>query len=301
MSFAFSFTDSFATVNENNVTSSTPSPATTPSIYTLDILMGASVQGNPSFDPSTLTAFENGTIEILNLDNVPHDIVNGKGPRDNESGKLFDTGIIDAGDLAYLNMSNLHLSTGDYIYYCSIHPYMKGQITILNETNRASEYTQVRQPQLPQQHQQEEPATPPRTSTFSNQPQAELQSQSQTPAYQSPSPQQQQLFAPPQSFMPPSQGAETGLIILSQTSYVDSIGMTHIVGEVQNILYEPANFVKVTASFYNRFNQIIGTQSGYTDPNDLYPGQRAPFTILISKGSMPSYDITYYTLNVDSS
>ena len=58
--------------------------------------MGASVQGNPSFDPSTLTAFENGTIEILNLDNVPHDIVNGKGPRDNESGKLFDTGIIDA-------------------------------------------------------------------------------------------------------------------------------------------------------------------------------------------------------------
>ena len=70
--------------------------------------------------------------------------------------------------------------------------------------------------------------------------------------------------------MPSSQGAETGLIILSQTSYVDSIGMTHIVGEVQNILYEPANFVKVTASFYNRFNQIIGTQSGYPDPNNLY-------------------------------
>ena len=106
-------TETFATKGTANLTEL---------MVTLNILQGESVQGNPSFDPTRLTILKNATIEVLNMDSVPHTVTSGKGPSDKESGKLFDTGIIDVGDLAYLNTSDPYLVIGDYPYYCSIHP-----------------------------------------------------------------------------------------------------------------------------------------------------------------------------------
>ena len=61
----------------------------------------------------------------------------------------------------------------------------------------------------------------------------------------------------------------------------------HIVGEVFNQASVTVNSVKIIATFYNANGQVIGTDSAYADPSDLAPGQRAPFDINISEGSVP--------------
>jgi hypothetical protein len=88
--------------------------------------------------------------------------------------------------------------------------------------------------------------------------------------------------------------------LVTQSSYYDSIGTMHIVGEVINQSPVTARFVEIIATFYNSNNQVIGTDFSFTDPTDLAPGQRAPFEILVPEGSMPMYQLSYYGLRVDS-
>jgi hypothetical protein len=90
-------------------------------------------------------------------------------------------------------------------------------------------------------------------------------------------------------------------IILSQNAYTDNIGTVHIVGEVMNQSPATAHFVKVIVTFYNAYNQVIGTDDTYTQPSDLAPGQRAPFDILVTSGSIPTNEVRNYALSIDSS
>ncbi|CAN5240522.1 hypothetical protein BH18THE2_BH18THE2_41480 [soil metagenome] len=123
-------------------------------------------------------------------------------------------------------------------------------------------------------------------------------------------PQQQQPFAQP--YPPPAspsytipynpsftQPTEVLPRILSDNNYVDSIGTLHIVGEVINESYQPARYVRITATFYDANNSVIGTDYTFTSPSTLQPGQRAPFDLTISQGSVPTYLMAYYTLSVD--
>ena len=73
-------------------------------------------------------------IEVTNLDTVAHTVTSGNGPSDKESGITFDTSIIDAGDISYINTSDSNVGIGDHPFYCSIHPYMEGRLVVLNET-----------------------------------------------------------------------------------------------------------------------------------------------------------------------
>jgi plastocyanin len=43
-------------------------------------------------------------------------------------GKLFDTSIINAGDSAEIVAAEL--DPGEYPYFCSVHPYMTGTLTV---------------------------------------------------------------------------------------------------------------------------------------------------------------------------
>ena len=47
------------------------------------------------------------------------------------------------------------------------------------------------------------------------------------------------------------------------------------------------------------YGQVIGTDSTYTDPSDLAPGQRAPFNMIVQEESVPIYQMTNYALNID--
>jgi cytochrome c oxidase subunit 2 len=95
---------------------------------TLTILEGSSIQGNPDFEPDELTVKKGDTILVDNVDTMPHSVTNGESASDPNSAKIFDTGIIMGGESAELETSNV--DAGTYTYYCSVHPYMTGSLTI---------------------------------------------------------------------------------------------------------------------------------------------------------------------------
>ncbi|HET7642818.1 MAG TPA: plastocyanin/azurin family copper-binding protein [Nitrososphaeraceae archaeon] len=94
----------------------------------ITILEGSSIQGNPSYDPDELTVKKGGKITVDNVDTMPHTVTNGESATDQNSAKLFDTSIINGGETAEIDTSSIN--AGKYPYYCMVHPYMKGILTI---------------------------------------------------------------------------------------------------------------------------------------------------------------------------
>jgi plastocyanin len=95
---------------------------------TLTILEGSSIQGSPDYDPDELTVKKGDTITVDNVDTMPHTVTNGESGSDPNSGKLFDTSIINGGDSAEIDTSAV--DAGAHPYYCMVHPYMTGSLTV---------------------------------------------------------------------------------------------------------------------------------------------------------------------------
>jgi plastocyanin len=95
---------------------------------TINILQGASIQGSPDFDPEQLTAKKGDEVTVVNHDTVPHTVTSGTGPSDPNSAKQFNTSIINGGESAKLSLAQVN--PGQYDYYCMIHPYMTGKMTV---------------------------------------------------------------------------------------------------------------------------------------------------------------------------
>lgn len=95
---------------------------------TLTIPSGASVQGNPSYDPDPMEVKAGDVIRVVNQDTVPHTATSGTGPSDSESGSLFDTSIIDVGGTAEIDTTGF--DAGTYDFYCIVHPYMTGKLQV---------------------------------------------------------------------------------------------------------------------------------------------------------------------------
>ena len=89
---------------------------------------GALIQGNPAYEPDTLTVQAGETVTYINADNAPHTITSGTGPQDPASGQAFDTSIVNAGASATIDTSGLE--PGTYAYYCLVHPYMVGELQV---------------------------------------------------------------------------------------------------------------------------------------------------------------------------
>ncbi len=118
-------------------TSSTPSPSSNASSAStnatisgggggsgpsaaLSIPSGASTQGNPAYDPATLTVKKGDVITVTNNDNTPHTVTSGTSATDPQNGKLFDTSIIMPGKTAKINTASL--APGDYPFHCNCTP-----------------------------------------------------------------------------------------------------------------------------------------------------------------------------------
>jgi hypothetical protein len=78
---------------------------------------------------------------------------------------------------------------------------------------------------------------------------------------------------------------------------VHILGTFYIVDEVINQSPVTAKFVTIIVTFYDGNNQVVGTDSTYTKPSDLAPGQRAPFDILVLSGGKPNTSNTIATTN----
>jgi plastocyanin len=118
-----------------NVPSNGSSNATGADVYagppaaSIKIPQGASVQGNPSYDPDSVTVKVGDTISVENEDSTPHTVTNGEDATDPNMGKLFDTSIINAGDSSEIVTTDL--KPGEYPFFCSVHPYMTGAMTVV--------------------------------------------------------------------------------------------------------------------------------------------------------------------------
>jgi plastocyanin len=95
---------------------------------TINILEGAAVQGSPDYDPEALTAKKGDEVTVVNQDTVPHTVTSGTGSSDPNSAKSFDTSIINGGESATISLAQVE--PGQYDYFCMIHPYMNGKITV---------------------------------------------------------------------------------------------------------------------------------------------------------------------------
>src|SRR5215204_1344321 len=94
----------------------------------INILEGAAVQGSPDYDPDELTAKKGDEVTVVNQDTVLHTVTSGTGASDPNSAKSFDTSIINGGESATISLAQVE--PGQYDYYCMIHPYMTGKITV---------------------------------------------------------------------------------------------------------------------------------------------------------------------------
>ena len=105
-----------------------PAPEKPKTDATLTILEGAASQGNPDFDPDTLKVKKGNTILVDNKDLMPHTVTNGEGASDANSGKLFDTSIINGGEFKVIETANV--DAGSHPFYCTVHPYMTGTLVV---------------------------------------------------------------------------------------------------------------------------------------------------------------------------
>jgi plastocyanin len=106
---------------ESGVTNRSPIEAA------ITIPLGAQTQGNPSYDPKEISVKQGNTILVINADSAIHTVTSGTAGAE-DAGTAFDTGLIDPGASIEINTSNL--SVGDYDYFCLVHPFMTGKLTI---------------------------------------------------------------------------------------------------------------------------------------------------------------------------
>jgi len=83
--------------------------------------------------------------------------------------------------------------------------------------------------------------------------------------------------------------------------YVDSIGYTHLQGEVQNYSGAPVYDAKVSVTYYNANGSVAGSDYTYTYATLIQPGEKDPFNAISNPQSgwttyvtSLSYDTTDY-------
>ena len=97
-------------------------PATPPAnTISATILPGSSAQGNPDYDPDPVTANQGDGVQWTNEDNVPHTVTS------TQQG-VFDSGLINAGDIWLLNSAEI--APTEYEYFCTLHPFMVATLVV---------------------------------------------------------------------------------------------------------------------------------------------------------------------------
>lgn len=83
------------------------------------------VSAKSCYDPDTITVQPNTVISWINIDNTAHTVTSGS-PSENDTGVVFDSDMIGPGG----TYSFIFISSGTYDYFCSIHPWMTGEVVV---------------------------------------------------------------------------------------------------------------------------------------------------------------------------
>jgi plastocyanin len=110
--------------NEETMMEETAGPVT----HNVDVPLGTSVPGceetNSCFLPADITINAGDTVEWFNVDTAAHTVTGGS-PADGPSG-VFDSSLLMA-DASYAFTFE---DTGSYDYFCMVHPWMVGSVTV---------------------------------------------------------------------------------------------------------------------------------------------------------------------------
>jgi hypothetical protein len=68
----------------------------------------------------------------------------------------------------------------------------------------------------------------------------------------------------------------------ARSTFRDSLGDLHIVGQLQNNFTFPIQFVQITGTVYDSNHQLVATSDTYTDMDVLNPGAKSGFDILFT-------------------
>src|SRR5919107_802666 len=110
--------------------SSTTTNAPVVAGVTITIQKGASIQGSPDYNPDTTKVPMTDNIVWVNEDTAAHTATSGTGASDPDSGKVFDTSIINPGEKS-TPQALKGVKEGDEVpYYCAVHPYMTSKLTV---------------------------------------------------------------------------------------------------------------------------------------------------------------------------
>lgn len=82
------------------------------------------------------------------------------------------------------------------------------------------------------------------------------------------------------------------------SSFMDTLGYYHVVGEVENSSPNVAKSVKVIGTLYDSSNKVVGTGFTYTQPSDVLASETAPFEMILLSASIPLSQIDHYKLAV---
>lgn len=92
---------------------------------TIVVARGSSSPDNSKYVPSTLTISKGTTVTWKNTDSTLHTITSGSAEV-GEPGKDFDSSYLAGGKTFEWTFGN----TGTFDYFCTLHPYMKGQVVV---------------------------------------------------------------------------------------------------------------------------------------------------------------------------
>ena len=99
-----------------------------PTTHTVDIPVGTSVPGceesNACYLPADITINAGDTVEWINIDTAAHTVTGGS-PADGPSG-VFDSSLVMADAIYAFTFDD----AGSYDYFCMVHPWMVGTVTV---------------------------------------------------------------------------------------------------------------------------------------------------------------------------
>jgi len=127
-------TDSSSGINATN-TSANVTQSSSFGEVRVSIVPGAATLGNKAFSPNPVKIGVGAIVTWVNDDDSSpafHTVTSGAGSEDPKLGKEFDSGL--TGPTALVSMGNTFShkfnTTGEYAYFCQLHPVMVGKVIV---------------------------------------------------------------------------------------------------------------------------------------------------------------------------
>lgn len=97
----------------------------------VSIVKNAATLANEAYSPNPVDIKEGDIITWVNKDIVIHTVTSGNPINDTNAGKIFDSGLLNPGEIFNYTIRDIEIYSKETInYYCKVHPVMTGKINL---------------------------------------------------------------------------------------------------------------------------------------------------------------------------